>query len=144
MYQTIEFENGGGVARLRLNRPERLNAFNLQMHAEIREVLDRIESDTSLRVLLITGAGRGFCAGQDLHERKAGAGAPPDLGEALDVRYGPMIRRLARLAMPVVCAVNGVAAGAGASLALAGDIVIATRSARFIFHHKVKTTGFSR
>jgi 2-(1,2-epoxy-1,2-dihydrophenyl)acetyl-CoA isomerase len=132
MYQTIDFENGGGIARLRLNRPERLNAFNLQMHAEIREVLDRIERDSSLRVLLITGAGRGFCAGQDLNERKPGAGTPPDLGETLEFRYGPLIRRLARLSVPVVCAVNGVAAGAGASLALAGDIVIATSSARFI------------
>ncbi|MGF6997132.1 2-(1,2-epoxy-1,2-dihydrophenyl)acetyl-CoA isomerase PaaG [Paraburkholderia sp. GAS32] len=132
MYQTIEFDSDGGVARLRLNRPERLNAFNVQMHAEIQSVLERVENDVSLRVLLITGAGRGFCAGQDLNERKAGTGAPPDLGEALELRYGPMIRRLTRLAIPVVCAVNGVAAGAGASLALAGDIVIATRSARFI------------
>lgn len=132
-FETIIFEKAGGVARLRLNRPERLNAFTLQMHAEIGEVLDELEADPGLRVLLLTGEGRGFCAGQDLGERKRAPGdPPPDLSEGLERRWGPLVRRLARLPAPVVCAVNGVAAGAGANIALACDMVIAAKSARFI------------
>lgn len=133
MPDTILFERKGGVARLTLNRPDRLNAFNLLMHAEIREVLDELEADRELRVLLLSGAGRGFCAGQDLGERNRDPGSPaPDLGEALERRWGPMVRRIARLSVPVVCAVNGVAAGAGANLAFACDMVIAKSSSRFI------------
>jgi len=133
VYETIIFEMNEGVARLRLNRPDRLNAFTLQMHSEVREVLDQLEADAALRVLLITGEGRGFCAGQDLRERKLEAGSPPpDLSEALERRWNPLVRRLSRLPVPVVCAVNGVAAGAGANLALACDLVIASKSASFI------------
>lgn len=132
-FETIIFERAEGVARIRLNRPERLNAFTLQMHAELRQVLDELEAEGDLRVLLLTGQGRGFCAGQDLNERKLGPGDPPhDLGESIEQRWAPLVRRLGRLPVPVVCAVNGVAAGAGANLSLACDIVIATKAARFI------------
>ena len=132
-YQTILFEMRDGVARLTLNRPDRLNAFTLEMHAEVRDALDQVAAARDTRVLLLTGAGRGFCAGQDLGERKRGANDPPmDLGESIELRYKPLIRRIVELPLPVVCAVNGVAAGAGANIALACDIVIARHSARFV------------
>lgn len=132
-YETILFGVEGGAARLTLNRPDRLNAFIVQMHEEIAAALDAIEADGGVRVLIITGAGRGFCAGQDLSDRAVSpGGAAVDLGESVENRYNPLIRRLTSLPMPVVCAVNGVAAGAGASLAFASDIVIAARSAKFI------------
>jgi 2-(1,2-epoxy-1,2-dihydrophenyl)acetyl-CoA isomerase len=132
-YETILLSIGDGAARLTLNRPERLNSFTVQMHEEIAAALDRVASDDSVRVLLITGAGRGFCAGQDLSDRAvAPGGAAPDLGESVEKRYNPLIRRLTSLPTPVVAAVNGVAAGAGASLAFAADICIAARSAKFI------------
>lgn len=131
--KTIEFSIEKSAARLTLNRPERLNSFTVQMHGEIAEALDRIEADKSIRTLLITGAGRGFCAGQDLNDRAVTPGsAAPDLGESVEKRYNPLIQRLTSLPMPVVAAVNGVAAGAGASLAFASDIVIAAKSAKFI------------
>lgn len=132
-YETIEFEVEDGAARLTLNRPDRLNSFTVQMHGEIADALDRIDADKTVRTLLITGAGRGFCAGQDLSDRAvAPGGEAVDLGESVEKRYNPLIRRLTSLPMPVVCAVNGVAAGAGASLAFACDIVLAARSAKFI------------
>lgn len=132
-FETILFSIEGGAARLTLNRPDRLNSFNVQMHSEIAEALSKIEQDTTVRTLLITGAGRGFCAGQDLSDRAVTpAGDAPDLGESVDKRYNPLIRRITSLPMPVVCAVNGVAAGAGASVAFACDIVIAAKSAKFI------------
>lgn len=132
-YDTIVFERGDGVARIRLNRPDRLNSFTVRMHEEVATVIDELVVDSGLKLLLLTGAGRGFCAGQDLLEFKRKPGDPPrDLGEALELRWGPLARRLARLPAPVVCAVNGVAAGAGASLAFACDIVIARKSAQFI------------
>ena len=122
-----------GVATLTLNRPDRLNAFNAALHEELAAVLERTAGDDAIRALLITGAGRGFCAGQDLSERKPAPGeGQRDLGEALDRYYNPLIRRLRGLDKPVVAAVNGVAAGAGAGLAFACDIVIAARSASFI------------
>jgi 2-(1,2-epoxy-1,2-dihydrophenyl)acetyl-CoA isomerase len=122
-----------GVATITLNRPDKLNAFNEAMHGELARALDRIETDASVRALLLTGAGRGFCAGQDLGDRVMGEGdAPPDLGDALERLYNPLVRRLCHLERPVVCAVNGVAAGAGANLALNCDLVLAARSARFI------------
>src|SRR6516225_11253405 len=103
------------------------------MHAELRDALDQVKADGTLRTLLLTGAGRGFCAGQDLGDRAvAPGGAPVDLGESIEKNYGPLVRTLRALPFPVVCAVNGVAAGAGANLALACDIVIAARSASFI------------
>jgi 2-(1,2-epoxy-1,2-dihydrophenyl)acetyl-CoA isomerase len=132
-YQNIRLEIAEGVATVTLNRPERLNAFTVEMHAELREALKRIQRDKSVRCLLITGAGRGFCAGQDLSARKREPGAPPpDLGESLERNYNPLIRSLRSLELPVVAAVNGVAAGSGANLALACDIVLAARSASFV------------
>jgi 2-(1,2-epoxy-1,2-dihydrophenyl)acetyl-CoA isomerase len=122
-----------GVATITLNRPDKLNAFNEAMHGELSGILDRIEADSSIRALLLTGAGRAFCAGQDLGDRVMGAGdAPPDLGDTLERLYNPLVRRICRLERPVVCAVNGVAAGAGANLALNCDLVLAARSARFM------------
>ncbi len=131
-FETIEFSVENGAARLTLNRPDRLNSFTVLMHGEIAEALTKVESDKSVRMLFITGAGRGFCAGQDLNDRAVAPGSAPDLGQSVEQRYNPLIRRLTSLPMPVVCAVNGVAAGAGASLAFAADIVIAARSAKFI------------
>lgn len=132
-YQTIELTTTRGVATLTLNRPERLNSFNAQMHTELRDALERIEPDPKVRCLLITGRGRAFCAGQDLDERAIAPDAhAPDLGESLERSYNPLVRRLRSLPRPVVCAVNGVAAGAGANLALACDLVLAATSASFI------------
>ncbi|MBO1013290.1 2-(1,2-epoxy-1,2-dihydrophenyl)acetyl-CoA isomerase [Achromobacter sp. SD115] len=131
-YQDIQFDLSGGIARLTLNRPDKLNSFTANMHGEVADALTRVENEGA-RVLLLTGAGRGFCAGQDLSERKPAAdGTPPDLGETVDKFYGPLVRRVNALPMPVVVGVNGVAAGAGANLAFAGDIVIAKASATFI------------
>jgi len=130
-YSTIVLEELDGAFKLSLNRPDRLNAFTKIMHGEISDVLTRIEQAPDARVLVITGNGRGFCAGQDLAERDVGAG-PLDLGEGPERYYNPMVRRLRALSLPVVCAVNGVAAGAGVSLAAASDIVIAKKSAKFV------------
>jgi 2-(1,2-epoxy-1,2-dihydrophenyl)acetyl-CoA isomerase len=122
-----------GVATLTLNRPDRLNAFTAPLHEELAAALERSAGDEAIRALLITGAGRGFCAGQDLSERRQPSGeAKRDLGQGLERYYNPLIRRLRSLEKPVVAAVNGVAAGAGAGLAFACDIVIAARSASFI------------
>ena len=130
---TILFERAGGIARITLNRPDRLNSFNTAMHAELRDALAQVKADKSLRVLLLTGAGRGFCAGQDLSDRAVTpGGAPVDLGASIEMNYRPLVLGLRELPLPVVCAVNGVAAGAGANIALACDIVIAARSASFI------------
>jgi len=131
-YQHIIFSLESGIARLTLNRPDRLNSFNVDMHLELRDALQRTR-DGGARVLLLTGAGRGFCAGQDLADRNVSAGAEPvDLGYTIETYYRPLILGLRALEMPIICAVNGVAAGAGASIALACDIVIAARSASFI------------
>lgn len=131
--EVVLFEQAEGFATLTLNRPEKLNAFTEQLHAELRVALDRVAEDESIRAVLLTGAGRGFCAGQDLSDRKfGGEGEAPDLGETLERLYNPLVRRIRKLPKPVVCAVNGVAAGAGANVALACDIVLAARSARFI------------
>ena len=132
-YETILFEIANGAARLTLNRPDRLNSFTVQMHSEVAEALAKVEHDANVRALLITGAGRGFCAGQDLSDRAVAPGsAGVDLGESLQNRYNPLIRRLIAMPKPVVCAVNGVAAGAGANIAFAADIVIAAKNAKFI------------
>lgn len=129
----ILYEAADGVATVTLNRPERLNSFTEAMHEELRQSLARARSDSGVRALLLTGSGRGFCAGQDLDERNVAEGAPPpDLGASLGRNYNPLVQGLRELPIPVVCAVNGVAAGAGANIALACDIVIAARSASFI------------
>lgn len=131
-YETILLDIAEGAARLTLNRPDRLNSFTVQMHDEVSRALEAV-SKSDARVLVLTGAGRGFCAGQDLSDRAvAPGGEGVDLGESLEKRYNPLIRRLTTLEMPVICAVNGVAAGAGANIALACDIVIAAKSAKFI------------
>ena len=132
-YENILFSIDGGIARLTLNRPDRLNSFNDAMHAEVRNALARIGDDARARVMLLTGAGRGFCAGQDLSDRAVAPGdAPVDLGDSIERNYKPLILGLRALPLPVVCAVNGVAAGAGANIALACDLVVAARSASFI------------
>lgn len=130
-FETITLEIAGGAARLTLNRPDRLNSFTVQMHDEVSRALEAV-TKSDARVLLLTGAGRGFCAGQDLNDRAVAPGGGVDLGESLEKRYNPLIRRLTALEMPVICAVNGVAAGAGANIALACDIVLAAKSAKFI------------
>jgi len=114
-----------------LNRPDKLNAFVAEMHGLLREAMTRAETDASIRAVLLTGAGRAFCAGQDLGERDMND-PNLDLGGGLDANYNPFIRRMRALPKPVVCAVNGIAAGAGANLALACDIVLAARSAYFL------------
>jgi 2-(1,2-epoxy-1,2-dihydrophenyl)acetyl-CoA isomerase len=131
-YRNILFETADGIARLTLNRPERLNSFNTEMHAEMRAALAQVAVQGA-RVLVITGAGRGFCAGQDLNDRAvAPDGAAPDLGESIERNYKPLVLALRALPLPVIAAVNGVAAGAGANLALACDLVVAARSASFV------------
>ena len=131
-YQHILFDINGGVARLTLNRPDRLNSFNTVMHAEVREALGSLKGGDA-RVLVVTGAGRGFCAGQDLGDRAvAPGGTAADLGESIEKNYKPLVLALRSLPMPVIASVNGVAAGAGANIALACDIVIAARSASFV------------
>lgn len=129
---TVRVERDGAVVTLTLNRPDKLNSFNEVMHRELREALEEAERDAGVRAVLLTGAGRGFCAGQDLGDRVMEAGEDIDLGATLEATYSPLVRRLRGLEKPVVCAVNGVAAGAGANLALACDIVLAARSARLI------------
>jgi 2-(1,2-epoxy-1,2-dihydrophenyl)acetyl-CoA isomerase len=131
-YETIIFEVNEGIARLTLNRPERLNSFNTQMHQEVRAALGTLKAPAA-RVLVITGAGRGFCAGQDLNDRAVAPGsAAPDLADSIERHYKPLVLALRALPMPVIACVNGVAAGAGANIALACDLVIAARSASFV------------
>ncbi|CAG1001944.1 2-(1,2-epoxy-1,2-dihydrophenyl)acetyl-CoA isomerase [Rhodocyclaceae bacterium] len=131
-YENIRYTCADGVARLTLNRPDKLNSFTEAMHGELRDALARVRADGA-RCLLLTGAGRGFCAGQDLSDRHVAPGEKPaDIGAAIENHYKPLVLAIRALPLPVVCAVNGVAAGAGANLALACDIVLAARSASFI------------
>ena len=131
-YETILFDVEGGVARLTLNRPDKLNSFNVRMHEEVRHALAAVRGG-SARVLVLSGAGRGFCAGQDLADRSvAPDGQSVDLGDSIERYYKPLVLALHHLPMPVIGAVNGVAAGAGANIALACDLVIAARSASFV------------
>ncbi len=127
---TITFQTQGGVATLTLDRADKLNAFSREMHAEFRQALTDIDSDRSIRALIITGAGRGFCAGQDLSDLKLGDAG--DLHEVIHTLYNPLVMQLQHLSVPTIAAVNGVAAGAGASLAMACDIAIAAKSASFV------------
>ncbi len=123
-YETVRLERADGVATLTLNRPDRLNSFTVAMHGELRAALDEIAADTTVRCLVLTGAGRGFCAGQDLADRAVAPGSEAlDLGASIENYYKPMLLRLRRLRMPTVCAVNGVAAGAGANIPFACDLV---------------------
>jgi len=132
-FDSIKYTVTNGIAILTLNRPDKLNSFTQAMHGEVRTALDALQADPTVRVLLLTGAGRGFCAGQDLSDRAVAPGAKPvDLGDSVEQFYAPLVMTLRSLPMPVICAVNGVAAGAGANLALACDIVIAAQSASFI------------
>jgi len=125
----------GAVATITLNRPQRLNAFNLALHEALRTAFDRIEQDRDIRALIITGAGRAFSAGQDLGDRAAAfdAGTPPDLGDLLERHYNRLILRIAALPIPVIAAVNGMAFGAGAALAIACDVTLAAASSQFVF-----------
>lgn len=132
MPDTILTTDHGNWLEVTLNRPDRLNSFNVEMHLELRTALDKAK-DEKKRAVLLTGAGRGFCAGQDLGDRDPRKmDTPPDLGETVNLYWAPLVRQLRALEMPVICAVNGVAAGAGSSLSLACDIVLAARSAKFI------------
>ncbi|OHV78623.1 2-(1,2-epoxy-1,2-dihydrophenyl)acetyl-CoA isomerase PaaG [Ensifer sp. LCM 4579] len=120
-----------GVLSLTLNRPDKLNAFNEEMHLALRAGFQHAHADENVRAVLLTGAGRGFCAGQDLGDRDPKKGVP-DLGQTIETFYNPLLRLIRSLEKPVICAVNGVAAGAGANIAFACDITLAARSARFI------------
>jgi 2-(1,2-epoxy-1,2-dihydrophenyl)acetyl-CoA isomerase len=129
-YETIQLEQFATHTRLTLNRPQKLNSLTVQMHEELRDALDHL--DPRARSLVITAADRAFCSGQDLSERALVAEREIDLGDSIDRNYAPLVRRLRALPIPVIAAVNGVAAGAGANLALACDIVIAAKSAKFV------------
>ncbi|PIV73497.1 MAG: 2-(1,2-epoxy-1,2-dihydrophenyl)acetyl-CoA isomerase [Rhodobacteraceae bacterium CG17_big_fil_post_rev_8_21_14_2_50_65_11] len=132
MSDTIKLTDHGGWREITLNRPDRLNSFNDEMHLALRAALEGAR-ETGARAVLLTGAGRGFCAGQDLGDRDPSKMAtPPDLGETVRRFYAPLVRLIRDLPCPVICAVNGVAAGAGANLALACDIVLAAENAKFI------------
>lgn len=129
----ILYDVKDGIATITLNRPDRLNSFTAAMHEELQAVLDKVEADQSIRCLVLTGAGRGFCAGQDLNDRQVSPGeAPVDLGKTLDTQFNPFIRRFTKLPFPTIAMVNGVAAGAGANVALACDFILAGKSAKFI------------
>lgn len=132
-FETIEFEKKDGFGKITLNRPDVLNSFNEAMHLELRTALKECEKDDTVRAVLLTAAGRGFCAGQDLGDRAVqGDEGPRDLSQTIEKFYNPLVRQIVGLDKPIICAVNGVAAGAGANIALACDIVIAAKSASFI------------
>lgn len=132
-FSTITYQLDQGVAVLTLNRPASLNSFNTLMHDEVREAMKDARDNSEVRCLVITATGRGFCAGQDLSDRAVKVSdEAPDLGESVEKNYNPLIRNIMTMEKPVLCAVNGVAAGAGASIALACDIVLAAKSAKFI------------
>jgi 2-(1,2-epoxy-1,2-dihydrophenyl)acetyl-CoA isomerase len=132
-FETVRLDVADGVATLTLNRPDRLNSFTAAMHGEVRVAIDEAAGDPAVRCFVLTGAGRGFCAGQDLADRAVAPGeAPVDLGSSIEHYYKPLLMRLRGLDMPTICAVNGVAAGAGANIPFACDLVFAARSASFI------------
>src|SRR6478752_5630226 len=128
-YATILFETDGPIARITLNRPDRLNSFTQAMHEELRDALANLGD---ARVVVLTGAGRGFCAGQDLNDRAVAPGEAVNLGETVQSCWNPLIRTLTSMPQPVIARVNGVAAGAGANIAFACDIVVAAKTAKFI------------
>lgn len=127
-YDTLRFEPGT-ITRITLNRPDRLNSFTVVMHEELRDALAKVDD---ARVIVITGAGRGFCAGQDLNDRSVAPGETVDLGTTVEQYWNPLVRKITSLPQPVIARVNGVAAGAGANIALACDLVVAGKSAKFI------------
>ncbi len=140
-YQSISFavDTATGVARLTLNRPDKMNAYTGDMHAELRHALDAVQAGTgdcaSVRVLVVTGAGRGFCAGQDLSDPDmvfTPGQTPPDIGDVVERNFKPLVMRLTNLRVPTIARVQGVAAGAGCSLALACDMVVAAEAASFM------------
>ena len=130
-FETIRYEVRDGWVRVTLNRPDKLNAFNATMHDELAAALDQVRRDEA-RALLLTGEGRGFSAGQDLADPEFPTGEGADVGAVLESRYNPLVRRLKELPLPVVAAVHGIAAGAGANVALACDLVVAGRGASFV------------
>jgi len=130
--RSILVDHKDAVCILTLNRPDKLNSFNAEMHEQLARELENIAANDEIRALVLTGAGRAFCAGQDLSERTFDPDVDMDVGSSLDKYYNPLVKCLRSLPMPVITAVNGVAAGAGANIALTGDIVVAARSARFI------------
>ncbi|MGI9352755.1 MAG: 2-(1,2-epoxy-1,2-dihydrophenyl)acetyl-CoA isomerase PaaG [Rhizobiaceae bacterium] len=130
---TVLIEKSGGLTILTLNRPDQLNAFNDEQHFALRKALEEARNEDACRAILLTGSGRGFCAGQDLGDRNPDKMVgPPDLGHTLETFYNPLIRLIREIPKPVICAVNGVAAGAGANIAFACDVVFAAKSAKFI------------
>ena len=134
-YKNILFTVEAGIARLTLNRPDKLNSFTGEMHAELRDALDCVQEDKFVRVLVLTGVGRAFCAGQDLADpdmARTPSGGMPDIGNVVEKNYKPLVLRLQNLRVPTIAAVNGIAAGAGASVALACDLVVASKSASFL------------
>ncbi len=132
-YETILYETVDQVGVITLNRPDRLNAFTRQMHEDLRDAIATASNNDNVRCLMFTGAGRGFCAGADLADGASSRGdGPPDLGLSLEEQYNPLIKSLRDLNMPIVAAVNGPCAGAGMSLAMACDIILAARSASFL------------
>ncbi|HEM7455024.1 TPA: 2-(1,2-epoxy-1,2-dihydrophenyl)acetyl-CoA isomerase [Acinetobacter nosocomialis] len=132
-YQNIIAEEKNGVGYLTFNRPKALNSFNVDMHREVAEVLNLWTKNPDFRCVVISGEGRGFCAGQDLGDRVVDPNAEaPDLGYSIETYYNPLIKTIVNMPKPVICAVNGVAAGAGANIALACDLVIAAKSANFV------------
>lgn len=133
MSDTVLVELSDGVLSLTLNRPDKLNSLNEEMHLALRAGIQRAHDEDGVRAVLLTAAGRGFCAGQDLGDRDPRKGGPaPDLAHTLETFYNPTLRLIRSLEKPVICAVNGVAAGAGANIAIACDIVLAAKSAKFI------------
>lgn len=133
-FETIQYQLADGIARITLNRPDKLNSFTDAMHAELRAALDAIHDNPAARVLVLTGAGRAFSAGQDLGDRamQIQSGKMPDIGNTVERNYKPLVMRLTNLRVPTLAAVNGIAAGAGVSVALACDLVVATKSASFL------------
>lgn len=132
MYNNIQLATTNNIACITLNRPEKLNSFNEEMHLELAHAFKSIASDDTVRCVVITGAGRGFCAGQDLSDKALNnAAGPADLGDSLERHYNPLIRKITALNKPVICALNGIAAGAGASLAMACDFIVASDKAAF-------------
>jgi 2-(1,2-epoxy-1,2-dihydrophenyl)acetyl-CoA isomerase len=132
MSDLIKMTRGEGYRILALNRPEKLNSFTEDLHRALKASIDDADADTSCRALILTGEGRGFCAGQDLGDRSEAMKAGGPITSTLEAHYNPLVRRIRSLRMPVICAVNGIAAGAGANLALGCDIVVAARSAKFL------------